>query len=74
MEREALRSAAGMQTRSKIDGADFLPDHLHDSSSDVLSRTVSLSLPDAIATQRGIARTQAQRWTCSAAHELQVHR
>ena len=60
--------------RFKILGADFRSDHLHDSSSDVLSRTGSLSLPDAIATQRGIARTQAQRWTCSAAHELQVHR
>ena len=60
--------------RCKILGADFLSDHLHDSSSDVLSRTGSLSLPNAIATQRGIARTQAQRWTCSAAHELQVHR
>ena len=46
--------------RFKILGADFRSDHLHDSSSDVLSRTVSLSLPNAIATQRGIARTQAQ--------------
>ena len=69
-----LAPVAHRLKRFKIDGADFRSDHLHDSSSDVLSRTVSLSLPDAIATQRGIARTQAQRWTCSAAHELQVHR
>ena len=69
-----LAPVAHRLKRFKIDGADFRSDHLHDSSSDVLSRTVSLSLPNAIATQRGIARTQAQRWTCSAAHELQVHR
>ena len=31
MEREALGSAAGMQTRASIVGADFLPDHQHDS-------------------------------------------
>ena len=69
-----LAPVAHRLKRFKIDGAEFRSDHLHDSSSDVLSRTVSLSLPNAIATQRGIARTQAQRWTCSAAHELQVHR